>query len=59
MKHIKLFEDLDKESINIKLDELRKVLQDLAAECLSSDGNIDSPADAYKWIEKKINELKK
>lgn len=59
MKHIKLYEDSNEESLTITVEDLKKAFQDLASECLSNDGTIVGPADAFKWIESKIDELKK
>jgi len=59
MKYIKdLNENESTEMINISVADLRKALQDFASECLTSDGTIDSPAKAFKWIESKVKELK-
>lgn len=35
-------------------DEVRKLLQDLSAECLCEDGEVKGPGAAYTWIETKL-----
>jgi hypothetical protein len=39
-------------------DDLRSIAKELASECLCIDGEISSSAQAFKWIEKKIQSLK-
>jgi len=59
MKYIKdLNENESTEMVNISVEDLTKAFQDLASDCIASDGTIDSPAKAFKWIESKVKELK-
>jgi hypothetical protein len=39
-------------------NDLRNIAKELASECLCIDGEISSPAQAFRWIEEKIQSLK-